>query len=57
MVIKVAANNFDTENFGIYNIGRRAISLVSFPLLLCLGISIPRYISINYKDINKHSNY
>ena len=50
ITIKLAANSMDTNSFGVYNVSRKALSLLSFPLLLGLGISIPRYLSIHEKS-------
>ncbi len=58
ITIKIAANRFVIEDYGIYNISRRVISLITFPVLLGLGISVPRYISMGgIKNQTISSNY
>jgi O-antigen/teichoic acid export membrane protein len=43
--LKLAAITFDAANFGLYNIVRRYISILNYPLLMGLGISIPIYLA------------
>ena len=44
---------FDATNFGLYNVTRRYITILSYPLLMGLGISIPIFIAKLYHS--KHS--
>lgn len=48
--LKLAATTFDAPSFGLYNIVRRIISLLNFPLLLGLGISIPIFVARGLKS-------
>jgi O-antigen/teichoic acid export membrane protein len=50
ITIKLTTSLLETESFGVYNVIRRSVSLFSFPLLMGLGISIPKYISINHNN-------
>ncbi len=43
--LKVAADFFGSVGFGEYQIARRGIALVTYPLLMGLGISLPRFIA------------
>lgn len=43
--LKLAASLFDTSDFGLYNVVRRYISILNYPLLMGLGISIPIYLA------------
>lgn len=45
LVLRLAADSFGTVGFGEYTVARRAIGLVTFPLLCGLGISLPRFIA------------
>ncbi|HFU3712637.1 TPA: lipopolysaccharide biosynthesis protein, partial [Streptococcus suis] len=42
---KVISNQYSVEDFGTYNLIKRAVSIVSFVMLLAMGIAIPKYIS------------
>lgn len=55
--LKLAAITFDPYSFGLYNIVRRIISMINFPLLIGLGISIPIYIAKGKNDKMKISPY
>ena len=46
LTLKLTACLLGTVGFSEYAIARRAISVLNFPLLLGLGISIPRYIAL-----------
>jgi len=46
--IKLAAVLFDAANFGLYNVVRRYITILNYPLLFGLGISIPIYVAKAY---------
>lgn len=43
--LKVAADFFGSVGFGEYQIARRGIALITYPLLMGLGISLPRFIA------------
>jgi O-antigen/teichoic acid export membrane protein len=45
LMMKVAGQQFGKEGFGEYNVARRLISTMAFPLLLGLGISLTRYLA------------
>jgi O-antigen/teichoic acid export membrane protein len=45
MTLKLAGSYLGTIGFGEYSIARRAMDVVTFPILLGLGISIPRYVA------------
>lgn len=55
--LKLAAITFDPYSFGLYNIVRRIISMINFPLLIGLGISIPIYIAKGKNNKSKISPY
>lgn len=44
---KILAIKFGIADFGIFNIAKRGGSVISFVLLMGLGISIPRYLSMS----------
>ena len=46
VTLKIAGDTLGPTGFGEYAVARRAVSLLTFPLLLGLGISIPRYVSL-----------
>jgi len=43
--LKIAGGVLGTTGFGEYAVARRAVSVLAFPLLVGLGISIPRYVA------------
>jgi O-antigen/teichoic acid export membrane protein len=46
--LKMAAAIFDKSDFGLYNVIRRYISILNYPLLMGLGISIPIYLAKSF---------
>nr|APZ78915.1 Wzx [Streptococcus suis]APZ78937.1 Wzx [Streptococcus suis] len=42
---KIISNQYSVEDFGTYNLIKRAVSIVSFVMLMAMGIAIPKYIS------------
>jgi O-antigen/teichoic acid export membrane protein len=46
LVLKLAAQFLGPVGFGEYTVSRRAVNLLYLPLVLGLGIAVPRYISI-----------
>lgn len=42
---KIMSNMFSVSEFGVYNLIRRFISVVSFVMLMSLGIAIPKFIA------------
>nr|AOP02852.1 Wzx [Streptococcus suis] len=42
---KVISNQYSVEDFGNYNLIKRAVSIVSFVMLMAMGIAIPKYVS------------
>ncbi|OLD92104.1 MAG: hypothetical protein AUG84_02170 [Chloroflexi bacterium 13_1_20CM_4_66_7] len=46
VTLKIAGDMLGPTGFGEYAVARRAVSVLTFPLLLGLGISIPRYVSL-----------
>ncbi|SYW03994.1 Polysaccharide biosynthesis protein [Oenococcus oeni] len=44
---KILANKLGVSEFGIFNIAKRSGTVASFVILMGLGISIPRYISMS----------
>ena len=49
--LKLAATIFDPADFGLYNLVKRIIAMISYPLLVGLGISIPIYVAEAYLSI------
>lgn len=43
--LKVAAHYFGSIGFGEYQIARRGIALLTYPLLMGIGVSMPRFIA------------
>jgi O-antigen/teichoic acid export membrane protein len=43
--LKVAADFFGSVGFGEYQIARRGIALLTYPLLVGIGVSLPRFIA------------
>ncbi len=54
--LKLAAILFDPTNFGLYNVVRRFVSILNYPLLMGLGISIPIYVSKAYLSKNAQAH-
>lgn len=54
--LKLAAILFDPSNFGLYNVVRRFVSILNYPLLMGLGISIPIYVSKAYLSKNAQAH-
>lgn len=54
LITKLISMNFSVEDFGVFNIAKRSASLFAFIALMGLGISLPKYISIenatNFND-------
>ena len=46
--LKLATTVFDPADFGLYNLVKRIIAMISYPLLVGLGISIPIYVAEAY---------
>ena len=42
---KVISNQYSVHDFGTYNLIKRAVSIVSFVMLMAMGIAIPKYVS------------
>lgn len=42
---KIISNYFSIEDYGIYNIIRRIVSVVTYVMIMALGIAIPKYIA------------
>ena len=55
LTFKLAALAFGTVGFGSYAVTRRVSAIICFPLLLSLGISIPRYVALP-RDERNHEN-
>lgn len=55
--LKLAAVFFDSHSFGLYNIVRRVITLINYPLLMGLGISIPIFVARGKSDTRQVSPY
>jgi O-antigen/teichoic acid export membrane protein len=55
--LKLAASLFDTSDFGLYNVIRRYISILNYPLLMGLGISIPIYLSKSFLSRDSQAKY
>jgi O-antigen/teichoic acid export membrane protein len=47
--------NWDLEAFAIYNLIKRISSFITFPLLMGVGIGIPRYISFMRREVKSYS--
>lgn len=50
---KILAVNLGVADFGIFNIAKRGGTVISFILIMGMGISIPRYLSMN---VTKNKN-
>ncbi len=54
ITLRLAALAFGTDGFGTYTVSRRCLSIIGFPALLGLGVSLPRYMgsssSLSDKD-------
>lgn len=42
---KIISNQYSVEDFGTYNLIKRVVSIVSFVMVMAMGIAIPKYIS------------
>ncbi|MGT2846765.1 lipopolysaccharide biosynthesis protein [Streptococcus massiliensis] len=42
---KIISNQYSVSDFGIYNLLKRQISVITFVMLMAMGITIPKYIS------------
>lgn len=43
--LKLAASQFNDRDFGLYNVIRRSLAIINYPLLVGLGISLPIYLA------------
>lgn len=50
LTLKLAASLLGVVGFGEYSVAKRALMLVTFPLLMGLGTSIPRYVALQKSD-------
>lgn len=48
--LQLAGRTLGTVGFGEYSVARRAMNVITFPLLFGLGISIPRYVAFCDSD-------
>lgn len=48
IVNKILAVKFGVADFGVFNIAKRGGTVISFILLMGMGISIPRYLSMSF---------
>jgi O-antigen/teichoic acid export membrane protein len=46
VTFKIAADVLGSTGFGEFAVARRAVTVLTFPLLVGLGISLPRYVSL-----------
>lgn len=46
---KVISNHLSVENFGVYNLAKRATGVITYVMLMAMGIALPKYIS-EYKE-------
>ena len=46
LTLKLAFLVFGAQGFGEFAIARRAMNLIGFPMLIGLGISLPRFVAI-----------
>jgi O-antigen/teichoic acid export membrane protein len=44
--LRLASSGFGAVGFGEYSVAKRAMTIITFPLLFGLGISVPRYIGV-----------
>lgn len=42
---KIISNSYSVEQFGVYNLIRRLSSIISFFMLMAMGITIPKYVA------------
>ncbi|PHR27864.1 MAG: hypothetical protein COA36_07850 [Desulfotalea sp.] len=56
VTLKLAALMLGPQGFGEYAIARRAMNVLAFPMLLGVGISLPRYIALNAASELKGQN-
>ncbi len=56
---KVVSNNLTVENFGVYNLIRRSVSVVSYVMLAAMGIAVPKFIAelVEKKDERGKATY
>lgn len=56
---KVISNQYSVEEFGTYNLIKRSASVVSFVMLMAMGIAIPKYVaqSTEKKDRKETESY
>ncbi len=45
-ITKIACNILTVDEFGLYNVVRRSVSVISFVMLSGMGITLPRYLAI-----------
>lgn len=45
LVTRISVHVFGAEGFGQYQVARRTLAVVAFPLMCGLGISLPRYVA------------
>ena len=50
LTFKLAAVAFGVEGFGAYAVARRVAAVVGYPLLMGLGVSLPRFVSTTRED-------
>lgn len=53
LVTRVSVRVFGAEGFGQYQVARRTLAVVAFPLMCGLGISLPRYIARDIAEIGE----
>ncbi|MBA2796617.1 oligosaccharide flippase family protein [Streptococcus porcinus] len=51
---KVISNQYSIHDFGTYNLIKRAVSIISFVMLMAMGIAIPKYVSEAQELKNDH---
>ena len=45
-ITKTACNILTVDEFGLYNVVRRSVSVISFVMLSGMGVTLPRYLAI-----------
>lgn len=50
---KILSNYLSIESYGIYNIVRRTANVISYLMILALGIAIPKYLAMALEDVDK----
>ena len=53
LVTRISVHAFGAEGFGQYQVARRTLAVVAFPLMCGLGISLPRYIARDIAEIGE----